>query len=42
MILPGELPAYIGPESFRTFEAISTPICVPSLAAELVALRLSW
>ncbi len=28
--------------SFRTFDAISTPICMPSLVAELVAFRLSW
>jgi len=30
-----------GQNSFRTFDAISTPICMPSFVAELVALRLS-
>jgi hypothetical protein len=30
-----------GQNSFRTFEAISTPSCMPSFAAELAALRLS-
>ena len=30
-----------GQNSFRTFDAISTPICMPSFVVELLALRLS-